>query len=100
MRFTGIMCGTALVASVWFPLPARAQNRQELQVLLDLRELHEENRQLLVTVNTLAEQLKTVNAKVDAEATARSKGFADQQTLISNTNSSLSALQEKVSENK
>jgi tol-pal system protein YbgF len=100
MRLTGVLCGGVLVAGLCVPAPLMAQNRVELQMTLDLRDLHEENRQLLAALNALADQLKTVSAKIDAEATARSKGFADQQTLVNNANSAVSALQEKVSENK
>ncbi len=80
--------------------PLLAQNRVEQQLILELRDLHEENRQLLTVLNSLTDQLKTVNGKIDAEANARSKGFADQQTLVNNANSAVSALQEQVSENK
>ena len=100
MRLTGGICGGVLAASFWAAALALAQNRVELQLLLDQRELHEENRQLLSVVNALADQLKTILGKIDAEANARSKGFADQQTLVNNTTAGVSALQEKVSENK
>ncbi len=92
-------CGV-LAACGWASSPAQAQNRVEQQMFLEVRTLQEQNRQLLLVLNTLTEQLKAVAGKVDAEVNARSKGFADQQTLINAANTSLSALQERVSENK
>jgi tol-pal system protein YbgF len=80
--------------------PAAAQNRVDQQLFLDIRSLDEQMKQLLLAVNQLSDALKAVNAKVDAESTARSKGFADVQTLVNNTNSNLSALQERTSDNK
>lgn len=89
----------ALGIWLWAPA-ASAQNRVEQQMFLDLRTLQEQNQRLILQLNTLAEQIKAVSARVDTEAGARNKGFADQQALINAANASLSALQEKVSENK
>jgi predicted RNase H-like nuclease (RuvC/YqgF family) len=100
MRAIGVLCAVALAAGLAVPAPALAQNRVEQQLILELRDLHEENRQLLATLNALADQVKAVNAKIDVEANARSKGFADQQTLVNNASAAISTLQERVSENK
>jgi tol-pal system protein YbgF len=100
MKAIGVLCAVALAAGLAVPAPALAQNRVEQQLILELRDLHEENRQLLATLNALADQVKAVNAKIDVEANARSKGFADQQTLVNNASAAVSALQERVSENK
>jgi TolA-binding protein len=100
MRPLGVIGSGLLAASLLAPAPAVAQNRVEQQMFIDLRELQEEERQLLLAVNALSDQLKTVTGKVDAEANARSKAFADLQTLISNANSGVSALQENVRDNK
>lgn len=91
-----------LGASVWIgvPAPARAQNRVDQQMFIEIRQLQEQNRQLMLAVNTALEQLKTVNTKVDSEGDARRKGFADQQTLINTANANVSALGERMSENK
>ena len=100
MRRTRIVCGGFLAAWLWAPAPALAQNRVDQQVFLDLRVVQEQNQQLKQVVNTLIDQLKTVNAKLETEANARNKGFADQQTAIGNITSNLSALQENVRDNK
>ena len=54
----------------------------------------------MLAINTALDQLKTVSTKIDSEASARLKGFADQQLLINAANSSVNALSERVSENK
>src|SRR5438874_2610718 len=51
-------------------------------------------------LNSLIEQLKSVNVWLDSEATARIKSFVDQQTILSGINSVLSTLQENVRDNK
>jgi len=80
--------------------PGYAQNRVEQQMFLDLRALQEQSQQLKLELNMLIEQLKAVNSRLDAEATARNKGFADQQVLITGISSGLSAVQENVRDNK
>jgi tol-pal system protein YbgF len=100
MRLIGILFSGVLVAGLSVPASGLAQSRAEQQLILEVRDLHEENRQLLAVLNALTDQLKIVNGKIDAEANARSKGFADEQALVNNANSAVSALQEKVSENK
>jgi len=82
------------------PAVASAQNRVDQQVFLDLRAMQEQTQQLKLTLNSLLEQIRTVNARLDSDAAARSKSFADQQTLINSVNGSLSTLQENVRDNK
>ena len=89
-----------LAASLLAPAAALAQNRVDQQVFLELRVIEERDQKLLVAVNTLIEQLKTANTKLDAEAAARTKGFADQETQIKTLSSSLSTLRENVSDTK
>jgi TolA-binding protein len=80
--------------------PGYAQNRVEQQMFLDLRALQEQSQQLKLELNTLIDQLKAVNSRLDAEASARNKGFADQQVLITGISSALSTVQENVRDNK
>ena len=100
MTRTPLLAAAYLTAVLLMPAPLAAQNRVDQQVFLDLRAMQEQTQQLKLTLNSLLEQIKTVNARLDTEASARSKGFADQQALISGINSSLSTLQENVRDNK
>ena len=90
----------ALAAVLATPGVSSAQNRVDQQVLLDLRMMQEQTQQLKFILNTLGEQIKTVTARLDAEAAARSKSFADQQLLINSLGGALSTLQENVRDNK
>jgi len=90
----------ALLTFAAIPAPARAQNRVEQQMFLDLRALQEQSQQLKLELNALLEQLKAVNTRLDTEAAARNKGFADQQLLMNGIGSSLSTVQENVRDNK
>jgi TolA-binding protein len=100
MTRTRFVIAASLAALLLVPQRASAQNRVDQQVFLDLRAMQEQTQQLKLTVNALLEQLRTVNTRLDAEAAARSKSFADQQTLINSVNSALSTLQENVRDNK
>ena len=50
--------------------PAAAQNREHQQMFADLRMLQEQVQQLRLTVNTLAEAVKTIATKQDEQANA------------------------------
>ena len=45
--------------------PAAAQNREHLQLAAELRMLQEQNQQLSLALNQLAETLKAVNSRLD-----------------------------------
>jgi TolA-binding protein len=94
------LAALVLAACLGAPWHAAAQNRTDQQVFLDLRVVQEQTQQLRLSVNALVEQLKTISARLDSEATARSKGFADAQNLINNLSSAVSALQENVRDDK
>ena len=100
MKHTALLSASVLAVCLSAVAPAAAQNRVDQQMFLDIRSLDEQMKQLLLAVNQLSDAVKAVNGKVDAESSARSKGFADLQTLVNNTNSNLSALQERTSDNK
>jgi TolA-binding protein len=100
MGRTHAVCRALLIALLWIPAAALAQNRSDQQMLLDLRVVQEQTQQLRLSINQLIEQLKAVNVRLDTEANARNKGFADQQTLINNIIGSLATLQENVRDNK
>src|SRR6187549_1571635 len=79
--------------------PAAAQNRAELQMNADLRMLQEQVSKLQLTVNQLTEQLKATNKRIDDNADANVKAFANHQLLISNITTSLRTMSEKIDEN-
>jgi tol-pal system protein YbgF len=88
-----------LTASV---APASAQNRREMQMMADIRMLQEQNQQLQVqltaAINTLNEALKAINTRVDDQANATRKGFADQGLKVDQLASELRVVREGVSD--
>lgn len=87
----------AVVAS--WSISVGAQNRQELQIQADLRQLTEQVSRLQLTVNQLAEQIKTVNGRVDQAAEANVRTFANQQLAIGQLSSTLTTLRENLQDN-
>jgi len=86
------------VAAIALPAPVVAQNRAETQLLLELRALQEQVQKMQLTVNQLAEKLKTTDARLDTQANDTRKGFADQKLLIDSITAGLRTLNERENE--
>jgi len=86
------------VAAITIPASAAAQNRAETQLLLELRALQEQVQKMQLTVNQLAEKLKTTDSRLDAQANDTRKGFADQKLLIDSIAAGLRTLNERENE--
>jgi tol-pal system protein YbgF len=93
---------TALVIVSALAAPAAAQNRREMQMMADIRMLQEQNQQLQVqltaALQALNDALKTLNGRVDDQATALRKGLADQGLKIDQLGSELRVVREGVSD--
>jgi len=87
---TGLLAviGVALLAS-----PAAAHSRREMQMMADIRMLQEQTQQLQQQMTAAVEQLtatlKTINARVDEQANATRKSFADQKLAVDQFGSDL-----------
>src|SRR6478752_7299568 len=88
-----------LVAMTALALPASAQSRDQQQIFADLRILQEQVQQLRVAVNALAEQTKATNTRIDAQAEAARKNYADELQLVRELSASVEALGQKVQSN-
>lgn len=62
--------------------PALAQNRIEQQLFLEMRTLMSQVQQLTAAVNAANERMAKIEGRVDAQAGAMTKGFADQKLII------------------
>ena len=80
---------------VAFPASAIAQNRVEQQIIADQRMLQEQNQQLKLLINTLAESVKAVSTRQDELANTLRKAFADQKLQGDAINDSIRILREK-----
>jgi tol-pal system protein YbgF len=83
--------------------PAAAQSRREMQMMADIRMLQEQTQQLqqqlTAAIDQLAATLKTITARVDDQAAASRKSFADQKLAVDQFGSDLRIVRERIDEN-
>ena len=93
----------ALLIAVPGASPAAAQSRREMQMMADVRMLQEQTQQLQQQLTAAIEQLsatlKTINGRVDEQAAASRKSFADQKLAVDQFGSDLRAVRERIDEN-
>lgn len=89
---------TTLLALLLLPVPALAQSRAERQMMADIRMLQEQTQQLGVTLATLNDALKTLNARLDKQDEAARKAFADQRLVIETMGADLRVIRERTDE--
>ncbi len=78
------------------PGPLWAQNREHQQMVADMRMLHEQVQRLQLTVNTLMEQLGATDSRLDLQAEAARKGFADLLTRVDALTGEMSTVRENL----
>ena len=92
-------CGSL---SRW-PRRPRAQSRREMQMMADIRMLQEQTQQLqqqlAAAIEQLTATLKTINARVDEQAAATRKSFADQKLAVDQFGTDLRVVRERIDEN-
>jgi tol-pal system protein YbgF len=79
-------------------VPAVAQNRVDLQLMADVRMLHEEMQRLQLSLNAVVDQIKTTNSRIDAQAEEVRKGFANEGVAIGEIRSSVRTIGERENE--
>jgi len=93
----------ALLATIGGVAPAAAADKEQRQMMADIRMLQEQTQQLQNTLAALAEALKAVDtrlaARVDEQAEASRKALADEKTIVSSISSDLRSVREKVDDN-
>src|SRR5215475_8862680 len=72
----------ALILALLVASRASAANKEHQQLMADLRVLQEQTQLLQNMINTLAEALKAVSARLDQQAEANRKSVADEKLLI------------------
>jgi tol-pal system protein YbgF len=85
-----------LALSFAFALPAFAADKEQRQMMADLRILQEQSQQLQNLIASLTEALKVVNQRLDDQAAADKRAFADEKLAIDSVSSDLRVLREKV----
>jgi tetratricopeptide (TPR) repeat protein len=96
-------CGLGLVVVMVTAGPAAAQSRREMQMMADIRMLQEQTQQLqqqmLAAVEQLSAALKTITGRVDEQAVATRKSFADQKLAVDQFGTDLRIVRERIDEN-
>ena len=99
-RRTGIL---ALTAAVLLAAPAAAQSRREMQMMADIRMLQEQTQQmqqqLQAALDAIGAQLKAITSRVDDQAGATRKSFADQKLAVDQFGTDLRVVRERIDEN-
>ena len=92
----GILAVAMAIAVV---TPADAANKEHQQLMADLRMLQEQSQQLQNLIGSVTDTLKAVNAKMDQQAEATRKSFADQKLTVDNLPSDVRVIREKLDDN-
>jgi len=101
IRTLGAVLSVALTAATVSPV--LAADKEQRQMMADLRILQEQSQQLQNLVAslsvTLTEAVKAVNARLDDQTNVNRKAFADQKLIIDTVSNDLRVLREKVDDN-
>jgi len=89
----------AVILGLLVASPASAANKEHQQLMADLRVLQEQTQLLQNMINTLAEALKAVSARLDQQAETSRKSLADEKLLIDALTKDLNIVREKVDDN-
>jgi len=89
----------ALLTLTLVPALASAADKEQRQMMADLRILQEQSQQLQNLITALNESLKAVNQRLDEQNATSRKAFADQKLVIDNVSNDLRILREKVDDN-
>jgi tol-pal system protein YbgF len=92
----------ALTSALLLASPAAAQSRREMQMMADIRMLQEQTQQmqqqLQAALDAINTQLKTISARVDEQAGATRKAFADQKLVVDQFGTDLRVVRERIDE--
>jgi tol-pal system protein YbgF len=95
----GLAAALAAAASV----PASAQNREQRQMMADLRILQvqaQEMQNMVGALNqALSDALKSINARLNEQAEATRRSFAEQKSIIDTLSNDLRIVREKLDDN-
>src|SRR5690242_11034906 len=88
-----------------FAVPARAQNREHLQMAADLRILQEQQQENAAQIDKLTkalgevtETIKALSVRLDASDAATRKELADEKSIVDNLNTQMRAINDRTSD--
>ena len=86
-------------AATFFPAPAGAQSREQLQLMAEFRMLQEQVAQLRLAIGRIDEQVASLDKRLEAEREAAIKTAADQQLRLNTLSQTLTVVREKLDDN-
>jgi TolA-binding protein len=100
IRPSGARVGLLVLAlTVAFAAPAAAVDKEQRQLMADVRMLQEQNQQLQNTLGTIIEAIKAINARLDDQAKINGKAMADEKLVVDNLANSVREIREKLDDN-
>jgi tol-pal system protein YbgF len=99
MRHSRFVIAVALAIGACSTAPAFAANKEQLQMMADIRMLQEQAQQLQVLIGSLSEALKAVNSRLDQQSETNRRGFAEQKLGSDNLLGDLRVVREKMDDN-
>lgn len=96
-KLFALLLGIVLVAAA--TTPAAAANKEHQQLMADIRMLQEQSQTLQNLLGQLNEALRAVNTRLDQQAEATRKAFADQKLIIDNLTNDARVIREKLDDN-
>src|SRR3989442_12988702 len=88
-----------LLLAVPFAAPAAAIDKEQRQLMADVRMLQEQNQQVQNLLGSIAESIKAVNARIDDQSKVTGKAMADQKLVIDNLTNNVREIREKLDDN-
>jgi tol-pal system protein YbgF len=85
-----------LVLGISLAAPARAADKETLQMMADIRMLQEQTQQLQTLISAVGEALKTVSGRLDQQTEVNRRSFADQKSTIDTLAADLRVVRERV----
>ena len=95
MKRMGVSCAVAAALLLGFSTAAVGANKEQQQLMAELRMLQQHQQQLQQMIVALSDGLKTVTSKMDEQAATARKALADQRLLIDGINDGVRVLREK-----
>jgi tol-pal system protein YbgF len=99
MKHSSFVLALVLALGAALTVPAAAANKEQLQMMADIRMLQEQAQQLQVVLAALSEALKAVNARIDQQTETNRRAFADQKLGADNLSNDLRIVREKMDDN-
>ncbi len=99
MRHSRFVIAAVLALSASWTAPAFAANKEQLQMMADIRMLQEQAQQLQVLIGSLSEALKAVHSRLDQQTESNRRAFAEQKLGADNMLGDLRVVREKMDDN-